>query len=105
MTAEELARYDGQNGQPAYVAVNGIIYDVTASPLWKDGNHVDQHQAGGDLTEELKSAPHVRMVVERFPTVGRLETKQEQPKSSSGKIPGIVIGALVLLLIGWLVLR
>lgn len=105
MTAEELTKYDGQDGQPAYVAVNGVVYDVTASPLWQSGNHVDQHQAGQDLTEELKSAPHVRMVVERFPTVGKLEAPQEPPSSSSGKTIGIVIGVLAILLIGWLTLH
>ncbi len=73
MTKEELAAFNGNNGQPTYVAVNGIIYDVSASKLWAGGNHFDSHQAGQDLTEELKKAPHVRAVVERFPTVGRLE--------------------------------
>lgn len=105
MTGEELAKYDGRDGRAAYVAVSGVIYDVSSSPLWQSGNHVDQHQAGQDLTEELKSAPHVRMVVERFPTVAKLETPQEPSPSSPGKTIGIVIGALTILIIGWLTLR
>jgi predicted heme/steroid binding protein len=105
MTASELAKYDGKNGQPAYVAVSGVIYDVSASPMWQSGNHMDQHQAGQDLTEDLKSAPHVRKVVERFPTVGRLEEAPETPEKSSGKTVFIIIGVLAALVVGWLVLR
>lgn len=105
MTAEELAKYDGRDGRPAYAAVSGVIYDVSASPLWQDGNHVDQHQAGCDLTEDLKHAPHVRKVVERFPTVGRLEEPPDTSSAASGKPVLIVIGILVVLLIGWLLLH
>lgn len=105
MTAEELAKYDGLNDQPAYVAASGVIYDVSTSPMWQDGNHMDQHQAGRDLTEELKNAPHVRKVVERFPTVGRLEEPPEPQTASSGKSLVIVIGIVAVLLVGWLILR
>lgn len=29
LTLEELAAYDGKDGNPAYIAVDGVIYDVT----------------------------------------------------------------------------
>ena len=35
----DLAKYNGQNGNPAYVAVNGKVYDVTDSPAWTGGEH------------------------------------------------------------------
>jgi len=73
MTREELANYDGRDGRKAYFAVNGKIYDVSSSRMWVEGNHQGVHQAGTDLTEELKSAPHVRTVIEAFPIVGTLE--------------------------------
>lgn len=73
MTAEELAKFDGQNGNPAYVAVEGIIYDVTNAPEWKGGKHKDGITAGKDLTEEIKnSAPHGVKVLENLPVIGRL---------------------------------
>ena len=99
MTKSELAKHDGRDGRPAYIAVNGTIYDVTASPLWQGGAHQGSHQAGADLTEELKSAPHVRGVVERFPAVGRLEADAPQPAASHGKglIIAIVTAAVLLL--------
>jgi predicted heme/steroid binding protein len=102
MTKSELARHNGRDGLPAYVAVNGTIYDVTASPLWTGGDHQGSHQAGADLTEALKKAPHVRAVVERFPVVGHLE-EEPQPKAAAGGgkglIIGIIIAAIVLLVV------
>ena len=38
-TEEELERYDGQNGNPAYVAIDGVVYDVTDVSAWKGGVH------------------------------------------------------------------
>lgn len=35
ITRDELAKYNGQAGQPAYVAVEGVIYDVSAKPAWQ----------------------------------------------------------------------
>lgn len=106
MTKTELAKFDGRDGRAAYVAVNGTIYDVTASPLWKDGDHQGAHQAGADLTEELKGAPHVRMVVERFPVVGKLE--EPAPAATGGGAgKGVVIAVIVaaLLLLAVLLFR
>lgn len=100
MTREELASHNGQNGQSAYVAVSGTIYDVSKSDYWREGNHVDAHQAGQGLTEELKSAPHVRSVIERFPVVGKLEEKpavaQKKPALSALSIAIIALVALML---------
>ena len=31
-TREELKKYDGQNENPAYVAINNRVYDVTHIP-------------------------------------------------------------------------
>lgn len=84
MTKEELAKFDGRDGRKAYVAVNEKVYDVSGSPLWQGGDHQGMHQAGADLTEALKSAPHVRAVVERFPVVGPLEEPEPPKKKKWG---------------------
>jgi len=67
---EELARYDGKNGNPAYVVYKGKVYDVSASFLWRDGTHQVLHSAGEDLTDALEQAPHGGDVLEKFPIVG-----------------------------------
>ncbi len=80
LTLEELKKYDGQNGRPAYVAVKGVIYDVTESRLWRGGTHSptkgkpfeSQVLAGRDLTELLKKSPHGTTPLKDFPAVGKL---------------------------------
>lgn len=72
LTLEELAEFDGQDGQPAYVAVDGIIYDVSDSSFWSGGGH-NGFQAGRDLTQEIKEdSPHGVANLERVPAIGRL---------------------------------
>jgi predicted heme/steroid binding protein len=93
MTSKELAEFDGRDGRKAYVAVNGKIYDVSASPLWEKGDHQGAHQAGTDLTEELKTAPHVRSVIERFPVVAQLTDPVANTAPSKGVL--IAVGAAV----------
>lgn len=69
---EELARYDGRDGRPAYVGYGGLVFDVSGSMLWNGGRHQDRHDAGRDLTSEFKDAPHSTTILLRLPIVGRL---------------------------------
>ncbi|NLN76588.1 MAG: cytochrome B5 [Armatimonadetes bacterium] len=68
-TGEELAKYDGTGDNPAYVAYNGKVYDVSAGQNWDGGSHYE-HLAGMDLTEEMQDAPHDDDVMSEFPVVG-----------------------------------
>lgn len=68
-TAQELKQYDGKNGQPAYYAYEGKVYDVTKSELWKQGEHYGL-QAGQDLTGKMEGAPHGTDVFAGFPVMG-----------------------------------
>ncbi len=73
-TPKELASFDGKNGNPTYICVEGKVYDVSGSSLWIEGVHMDDHFAGSDLTGELDSAPHGKEE-ERFPQVAALKVQ------------------------------
>ena len=70
-TLDELAKFNGRGGQPAYVAFKGVVYDVTESSMWGGGEHEGMHDAGADLTTAHDDAPHDVHVTD-FPEVGKL---------------------------------
>lgn len=67
----QLALRNGQDRDEIWCAYQGIIYDVSASRLWRAGKHYE-HWAGQDLTAELSQAPHTDAVFRRFTPVGVL---------------------------------
>jgi predicted heme/steroid binding protein len=71
-TARELAKYNGKKGKPAYVGYKGRVYDVTGSFHWKEGRHWVLHDAGLDLTDQMKEAPHFDDLLLKFAVVGQL---------------------------------
>jgi len=72
LTLEELSRFDGRDGRPAYFAYKGKVCDVSLSKSWKDGSHMKKHPAGNDLTEMIKTAPHGEEKILQMPVVGEL---------------------------------
>ncbi len=71
-TKEELRQCDGKGEAPAFIAFNGMVYDVSHSFLWQKGRHQVTHDAGADLTDVLDQAPHGADLLEKFPIVGTL---------------------------------
>jgi predicted heme/steroid binding protein len=72
LTLEELSQYDGQNGNPAYIAVDGVIYDVSDVSFWSGGRH-NGFSAGADLTDAIKNvSPHGVSKLSGLPVVGEL---------------------------------
>jgi predicted heme/steroid binding protein/uncharacterized membrane protein len=72
-TAEELSSLNGKEGKPIYIAFQGKVYDVTKSPLWAKGLHMNRHAAARDLTGEISAAPHGPEVLERYPQIGTVK--------------------------------
>lgn len=72
LTPAELSSFTGKDGAPVYFAYGGTIYDASGSNLWRKGSHMGKHQAGFDLTEMLKLAPHGEDTVRQLPVVGKL---------------------------------
>jgi predicted heme/steroid binding protein len=71
-TAEELKSYNGKGGNPAYVAVNGIVYDVTNNSVWAAGTHFGQ-LAGKDVSSAFLSCHPDPSVLKGIPVVGELK--------------------------------
>jgi predicted heme/steroid binding protein len=72
-TLAELAKFDGRDGRPAYIAYKGKVYDVSDKSLWDDGDHMGLHEAGNDMTAALEDATHGEENLEDLPVVGELE--------------------------------
>jgi predicted heme/steroid binding protein/uncharacterized membrane protein len=79
--ADELAGFNGEDGNPTYIAYDGKVYDVSESKLWRKGQHMNRHRSGDDLTSDMQAAPHDFNVLERFPQVGifkKAEVEEQQ---------------------------
>ena len=70
-TRAMLALRNGRDREEIWIALDGLIYDVTDSRLWREGQHYE-HWAGQEMDKELEDAPHNKEVVEKFKIVGRL---------------------------------
>lgn len=86
MDRETLKNADGKDGRNAYVAYDGKVYDVSSSALWKDGAHMNLHQAGGDLTLNLPMAPHGTEVFERVPEIGVLDEPADDERDQRDEL-------------------
>lgn len=73
MTLEELSKFNGKDGARAYVAIDGVIYDVTDVPPWAGGTHQGKVQAGIDASEMILQSPHGKKVLEKLPVVGKIK--------------------------------
>ena len=71
-SVEELAKYNGKDGNPAYIVFQGNVFDVSKSPMWLEGDHMGAHEAGKDLTSEMELAPHRDETLQRVKQVGVL---------------------------------
>ena len=72
LTLDELEKYNGKNGNPAYLVFKGVIYDVSDSTWFTDGEHMGIHFCGQDLTEEISQAPHDEDVFSDIKKIGQL---------------------------------
>jgi len=72
LTLEQLKQYNGTKGNPIYIAVDGVIYDVTNVRQWKSGSH-EGYSGGKDLTDAIMGkSPHGTSVLDGVPVVGKL---------------------------------
>lgn len=68
----ELPKFNGKDGSPAYVAVNGTVYDVTNNAAWAAASHFGL-MAGKDLTSEFASCHGGQFILTKLKVVGKLK--------------------------------
>ncbi len=71
-TLSELATYTGSNGSTAYMAINGIVYDVTHAENFSNGRHEGMQLGGTDATLAFASSPHPESILSTLTIVGTL---------------------------------
>lgn len=71
-TIQQLGQFTGMNGKPAYVAVNGVVYDVTNNAAWSAASHFGL-TAGKDLTTQFASChPGQQWILAQLKPIGGL---------------------------------
>jgi predicted heme/steroid binding protein/uncharacterized membrane protein len=87
---KRLAGCDGSDGKRACVTVDGVVYDVSASKLWKGGLHMKRHRAGRDLSADIAAAPHGREVLEKVQRAGTLKKETAGESAVPGRLAGLL---------------
>lgn len=67
-TLDEIAAFDGKNGNECYVAVDNIVYQVSSdSPDWVNGVHRQsggRAECGNDLTDVIDLSSHGKAILD-----------------------------------------
>jgi predicted heme/steroid binding protein len=75
-TLDELSQYDGKNGKPAYVAIEGIIYDASNELVFREAKNIEII-AGKDLTEQFNSYCIMSQIINEAPKIGVLDDNND----------------------------
>lgn len=84
-TLEELqTKYNGQNGNPCYVAFRGIVFNASRIAAWAGGTHFNL-SCGSDVTEEATLCGyHVpKEIMTKLPAVGRLSADIKESSNTT----------------------
>jgi predicted heme/steroid binding protein len=69
---EELSKFNGENNQPSYVAIDNIIYDISDLKDLDD-RLMDNSLAGKDISEIIENDTIKEVIIEEAPEVGILQ--------------------------------
>lgn len=74
-TKSELLKYNGLNGKAAYVAVDGVVYNLTGIGPWGNGRHYGI-AAGKDLTTYFMTChKNQKDILNKLEIVGKIEAE------------------------------
>lgn len=73
ISSDELAATDCQSGADCWVAVDGVVYDVSAVSGWNQGEAHHGVKAGTDATAQFADSPHGAPQLEKLTVVGGYE--------------------------------
>lgn len=80
-TLGELGKFNGLDGMPAYVAIDGNVYDMSAKIAWAGGTHFGM-SAGNDLTEQFMNCHMgITSILDQLPQVGTLLTGEKDVRT------------------------
>lgn len=85
-TLEELSLYDGRLGKPAYVAIEGIVYDLSKKEAWTGGSHFGL-TAGKDLTAQFNSCHGMAKIIKNLPQVGTISVNNDIKAVPINRVP------------------
>lgn len=71
-TVDEVAKFNGKDGNKGYVIYKGMVYDVTNHPRWTTGEH-NNNTAGTDLTDFISKSPHGDAKFKELEIVGKIK--------------------------------
>ncbi|MFT8351289.1 heme/steroid-binding protein [Clostridium saccharoperbutylacetonicum] len=66
---EELEQYDGKNGKPAYISIEGIVYDISNESIFEERKNKGS-LARKDLAELFSLSLKINTIINRAPVVG-----------------------------------
>lgn len=88
-TLVDLSEYTGANGSTAYIAVNGVVYDVTDE--FSNGKHQGMQLGGTDATSVFASSPHSQSFLNQLDVVGVLVTAYTQNDNTSNEVVSLPV--------------
>lgn len=71
ITPAQLADATCDAGKKCWIAVDGVVYDMSVFPKWARGEHHGV-KAGTDATEKFVGSGHAAAYLQKMPVVGRL---------------------------------
>lgn len=75
VTADELKKQNGKDGNSCWVAIDDVVYDTAGISEWQNGEHTTSNgmaRCGEDLSDVISQSPHGKEVLGKLAEIGTL---------------------------------